>query len=537
MRRIPATTRIFQPRQSRRRGPFTVSPIVYSATSGLYSDSGSTPATDGGDVQQWNDLHGKGKNAYANSSTLRPEYDSASPNAGGRPVVRFTAAGENALRTPQVITGGTATIYVAFYLNSITNSYEGLLGFGWDGDSSDGGGFFLRASPASNKSAFYILKPGSTTEYDNWDGSGAAHYYGTVIVVALTIEAGVEAVSYLYGAEDASCSLTAGTPNINGKLMLGNHAGGFPSLRRSDVEFLQIEIHPDIHDATTIGTNSVALWREYCDYVLFTWTNEATGAMSPLLSHNGLAWSGPPITPVTDGVGASGDYSPILDGDNFRILCSNTRTWLSNTTNVGLWTTTNLINYTFANIDCSDTPSVYHVGGPEWFRDDDDSLHFIYHNVNSAGTVSKFYIKSQTTPGNFSSWDTPVVVTWTDEPDFYIDSFLLSPANSPFQGEHAEAGKYVLVYKNDDLDLLSYATSENLHGPYTHINTLDFGVGAEGSTLENMGGGTWRIYFDVFAGNGMNYAESTDAWATWSARTQLVNPLGSIRHGTVLKFQ
>jgi hypothetical protein len=62
--------------------------------SGVYSDSGSTPAADGQDVQQWNDLSGNGQNATAPSSARRPTLHSNQIN--GRAALTFTQASDSA---------------------------------------------------------------------------------------------------------------------------------------------------------------------------------------------------------------------------------------------------------------------------------------------------------------------------------------------------------------------------------------------------------------------------------------------------------
>lgn len=70
--------------------PLDLSPTAwFKADAGVYSDAGSTPATDGQDVHQWNDQSGNGKH-FNTKSTNWPSYETNEQN--GLPVIHFVAS-------------------------------------------------------------------------------------------------------------------------------------------------------------------------------------------------------------------------------------------------------------------------------------------------------------------------------------------------------------------------------------------------------------------------------------------------------------
>ena len=110
-----------------------------------------------------------------------------------------------------------------------------------------------------------------------------------------------------------------------------------------------------------------------------------------------------------------------------------------------------------------------------------------------------------------------------------------------------EGGSYNLWIKNNGgfgvNHYLTYASSSNLLGPYTAVAPLSdwagWGAGNEGPCLILMNSGAWRIFFDSdadsFTAGQINYSDSSDGWATWTAKMP-INTATQAKHGTVIPF-
>ena len=83
----------------------------FDASSSVYKDSGSTLASDGETVQQWNDMSGNSKNATQSASGSRPTYRADSLN--GRPALDFD--GNDSMAAPNVINGNGARTRYSFF--------------------------------------------------------------------------------------------------------------------------------------------------------------------------------------------------------------------------------------------------------------------------------------------------------------------------------------------------------------------------------------------------------------------------------------
>jgi len=132
------------------------------ADDGVYSDSGTTPATNGAAVEQWNDFSGSSRNAARIGSTGNLTYER---NAlGGMPVIRVTDAnGGDYLRTAGYQVADTDDLTVFVVSRADPQSFNGsaihpLVGSG---------------NPSSGGSAFTI-----STMRPNAGGPGNLGYFG-----------------------------------------------------------------------------------------------------------------------------------------------------------------------------------------------------------------------------------------------------------------------------------------------------------------------------------------------------------------------
>ncbi len=496
------------------------------ADRGLYADAGITTSTDGGVVQQWNDYSGRGNHATNTTGTQRPLYVASSANIGNLPVVRFDGSND-ALKVPATLNSGTFTLYIATWINTIPNDYTSLVGFNHNGET-DAGGFFVRTAANANKSAFYILKPGSTTQYDSWDANASNLYYGPAIL-CITCTGGSSASCHMLGGLDSSCTLTTGTPNINGKWLLGNSASGtFPTQRPFSGDVAEVICYSTVHDSTTRNRITRYLRDKYVKWYLPVFTAGQNRRMFMLHGMDGIRWTYPGsyFTTSTD----SGDYSIYVDTSLtppvYHVFASATRTFLSNTTSIAHYYSTDLVNWTETSIDLSGTPSAYHIGAPEVYVEN-GVVYLLYHNVNAAGTVFAFYEVHQQTAGNFASWTSPVEMTWTSAPSQPIDAFVRKVGST-----------YNLYYKEDADNYIERATATALTGPYTvqdADDALGLGTPLEGQSIVTLLSGNLRMFVDRYTGSGMSYTDSTDSGATWSAKTYLAAPIQG-RHGTAVRL-
>lgn len=88
-----------------------------SADSGAYHDLGTTAATNGQTVEQWNDQSGNGNNAVQTTSGNRPKFKTNQIN--GYPAIAFTAANSNYLDCGKFIAcAPTFAIFAVYKINS-----------------------------------------------------------------------------------------------------------------------------------------------------------------------------------------------------------------------------------------------------------------------------------------------------------------------------------------------------------------------------------------------------------------------------------
>lgn len=178
---------------------------------------------------------------------------------------------------------------------------------------------------------------------------------------------------------------------------------------------------------------------------------------------------------------------------------------------------------------------------PEWFLDDDGSLHILV----SASTDPQISIKHKIyelhplDPDNLTGWSAPVEVAgpafppWTED-ETYVGTY------DPYVVKRD--GTYWMFFYNTRSWHIELARSTNgLTGPYEPSRTNNWqGIGAfkEGPTVMYLGGGRWRmIYADVIY-SFLSYIDSTNNWATWSAPQPVTLPGAPtnfpVNHGTLI---
>jgi hypothetical protein len=210
--------------------------------------------------------------------------------------------------------------------------------------------------------------------------------------------------------------------------------------------------------------------------------------------------------------------------------------YAGSTTSIGLVTSTDLVNWTqFPNIDVTAITGVQFVWAPEWFIDDDGSIHLIFCASSNGDHVNGFNIYEihPTTGTNVSgSWTSPVQITGSGFPSSLLDPTIVKIS-----------GTYYLWFKNNLAQMLGYATSTSLTSGYTTVqdgstNWAGFGFPIEGPSLVKTDSGNWRIYFDKYTDQGWFWSESADTFATWTTPVVSVPPGDSpaLNQGTVIRL-
>lgn len=95
------------------------------ASSGVYNNAGTTLASNGNDVQQWNDRSGNAKNASQAVAGVRPNYVTNVIN--GFPILRFTAANNDIILAAGVSTANVASAWAVASYASLPSSNPGIL--------------------------------------------------------------------------------------------------------------------------------------------------------------------------------------------------------------------------------------------------------------------------------------------------------------------------------------------------------------------------------------------------------------------------
>jgi hypothetical protein len=176
------------------------------------------------------------------------------------------------------------------------------------------------------------------------------------------------------------------------------------------------------------------------------------------------------------------------------------------------------------DVNLSSLGGVSYAWAPEWFIDDDDSIH-VFVTPYAQGSFRVCEIHPLNT--EMTEWSVPVIVTG-NLPGRVIDPFVLKID-----------GIYYLWYKNDTLTMIEYATSSSLTSGYVVQESGDWagwGSGKEGESLIKINENTWRIYFDYYVDHGIYYAESSDNFQTWTPKKFITSESFIPAHPTVIHF-
>jgi hypothetical protein len=199
-------------------GPAGSPALWLRADSGVYSDLGSTPATNGGTVEQFNDKTTNGHNFTQTTAGSRPQLDTAQVNSQPALLGRVSSVNRS-MSTPSSVGDNLdiyldSTIFVVLKMNSFPGSivHKGLASFA--------GSYY-----------YYINSSGGPTIDRPWivAGTGSTNPVGTTNyrVIAARIN-GTAVKHWLDGAANGTSTLANGTSNnqLFSLFTLTNGSGG-----------------------------------------------------------------------------------------------------------------------------------------------------------------------------------------------------------------------------------------------------------------------------------------------------------------------
>ncbi|MBL7891275.1 MAG: T9SS type A sorting domain-containing protein, partial [Bacteroidia bacterium] len=143
-------------------GKSTNNALWVKADSKVYSDAGTTPASNGSTVQQWNDMSGNANNVSQGTAGNRPTYKTNKVN--GKPALQFTG---NMFMAPGAALGIAGTGSFTYFIVLRDTSYSA-------GATSDGSGdYILDRTTGTNELASLKVTNTSKFGFQKRDNSGS----------------------------------------------------------------------------------------------------------------------------------------------------------------------------------------------------------------------------------------------------------------------------------------------------------------------------------------------------------------------------
>jgi hypothetical protein len=205
--------------------------------------------------------------------------------------------------------------------------------------------------------------------------------------------------------------------------------------------------------------------------------------------------------------------------------------WIAYTRNTGgsqssfgLASSLDLINWTKV-MDVEVGGSLNRVWAPEFFLDGDTVRVYFSGSTDGAVNMSIYEIHALNTA--LTSWSSSTKIF-----DDAIDPFMVKKGSTYYLWYRGYAASYIQI--------ASCATADGTFSAYKTGDWAGWGSGAEGPCVAQVDGNHWIMWLDDFVTGGysaINYSESTDDWATWSAKSVIykLNEQLQWAHGTIIK--
>jgi hypothetical protein len=506
----------------------------FSPTSGLYSDTGCSVPTTSGAIACWGDASGNGNNATQSTSGNRPTYAASSIN--GLSTVAFAGASNQYLSNPYFTEPGT--VFVVYKINNnVGTSYGAQTLISGDLANSTQIPYGIQQLAYASGGQLSYFRNFTNSTYLYGETSPAIGAYG---VAAMRTDAQTFTM-YNFGQQSGPIHFTiAGTTKSTaveafiGAISYQASVGGFLNGNiaeiivyngyLSDSDFEGIEGYLQNKYALAPGSGKY-LWATFSD-------GSGNESLMMAQSNDGITWVPRPVN-FDNGVGVSPkcERDPSIHRWHGQLLLAFTAACTATPTGTSFGVAiSNDGGYNFSPVPIKvDMSSVVSGGNaavwaPEWFEDSDSSLHIIVAASSSEPTGFQLYEVHPTAP-DLSTWSSPVEITGTSLSSDMIDPFMVKVG-----------GTYYLWYKDNTTTFQGYLSSTSLTSGYVVVesgNWASWGGDQEGAVLLNLGGDHWRIYLDDSGGVHYRYADSFNAWATWTTLTAVTSPV-SLSHGTII---
>lgn len=182
--------------------PANISGLVLQldANYGVYTDAGTTLATDGQSVQQWNDRSSAGSNASQGTAGNRPVFKVNIIN--GKPVVRFTAASSHYMLAngAAAFAQGSDIPFTVFIVGSVTAASGTQSWCGWWN--------------SGNATPLHVLRGNTVTQY-RLESTRTDDAASATNASASTVLVGTSAQLYTIRFNGTTVDLTAGLTTSN----------------------------------------------------------------------------------------------------------------------------------------------------------------------------------------------------------------------------------------------------------------------------------------------------------------------------------
>jgi len=521
-------------------GPTTTTPKLWvRSDANVYTDAGSTLATNTQSSEQWNDQSGNGNHATQPTSGFRSNF--ATNRFNGLPSLQFSRASTQYFIN--AFTGDPKTIFVVGANTETSGSHNGC----WLGGKGDG---------SVNVDAYYFASSGdpggqsmSFSRATSADSGSATDWVGAInrmpsgqFHVQAGRQNGTSIELWVNGAIIGS-KTSSNTPRAITAAVIGG-AYYEQSLTLFGGNWLQGEICEILMYDTVLSDAEMAQVHAYLvgrygstidntnyTYPSFDGTSETLRILG---SADGVYFGDILSAAFTPHTGTVRDPSLIQFNGKF---------WLPYTS-IGLsgsWSTFGLASatsregpYTWQqDVDCSGLSGANAVWSPTGFIDINGSKYILV-SISTTGTSGNFKLYYLSTP-DFVTFSAPQEITGVNAS--YPNAIAGYIVN--------KGGTYYLWLKDQSASYNVVMSSSSPFSGYTPLDTgnwAGWGTAFEGAYPIPLGGSNWRVYMDNFGvtvtgpdyNGGECHSDSTDNWATWSTPAQCPAK-GGLRNGIILQ--
>ncbi len=511
---------------------------------GTYSDNGcSTPAVNGGALACWTDNSGHGRTATQPASGNRPTW--AASQVNGLPSVHFTKS--NAQYLLSSYKGEVSTVFIV-YKHSGVKSFVGFMGAQQSNHAPAAPAYMIDAGTGVKPYFTNFLRSVTTDSAGFSIIAGTSYVVGIWDVYAVNFT-GANAIAghggVLYPARQgtlpAGKTLTAIDPA--GTAVIGADIWGNSVTDHFDGDIARLLVYSPALSSDDFNRVSQYLRAKYATPSYsgqYLWAafqapdSSANESLAMFQSDDGITWSYRPSSYLPPSGSTLRDPSIIYHQGLYWIAYTISGTGHRHV--FALAVSADGYNFSFvADVDCSDAVGIgagAAIWAPEWFLDDDQTLHIVYSGSSDA-TAGGFqlYEKHLTAPlaVGGGTWSASVRITGTGLPSYMIDGFVWKVGPT-----------YWIIYKNTISGYMDIMTSSTLTSGYTitRPNVCRWGGGYEGPTVIPLGNGSYRALLDHAPSGRYNYqySDTSDNFATCTAPTDISAPgTAKIEHGTVIR--